>query len=60
MYEQENGQPVENGRPLLGSDSIQTSIQVEQPELDASIVKWVDSRPISGNQRKIPSHIPSY
>ena len=48
LYDQASGLPISEGRELYDKHS-ETVLQMDQSaELDASLVKWVDSRPIRG------------
>ena len=48
LYDQASGLPIDEGRELYDKQS-ETVIQIDHSaELDASLVKWVDSRPIRG------------
>ncbi|XP_076438179.1 palmitoyltransferase ZDHHC23-like [Babylonia areolata] len=50
LYDQASGRAVSEGRPLYDKTS-DTAIQIDSSsELDAAMVKWVDSRPIRGGK----------
>ncbi|KAK7105372.1 palmitoyltransferase ZDHHC23-like [Littorina saxatilis] len=50
LYDQASGRPLDEGRQLYDKHS-EMAIQIDHSaELDASMVKWVDSRPIRGGK----------
>ena len=48
LYDQVSGRPVDEGRQLYDKTGEITVAVDEAMEMDASLVKWVDSRPIRG------------
>lgn len=50
LYDQASGRPLDEGRQLFDQNSVEMSIQIDQSDMDASAVKWVDSRPIRGGK----------
>lgn len=50
LYDQASGRPLADGRQLFDKDSAETAIQIDHSDMDASAVKWVDSRPIRGGK----------
>lgn len=50
LYDHSSGQPRDEGNQIYDKDSVEISIPTDQSFLDASSVKWVDSRPIRGKK----------
>lgn len=50
LYDHSSGQPRDEGNQIYDKDSVEISIPTDQSFLDASSVKWVDSRPIRGEK----------
>ncbi|KAK7499807.1 hypothetical protein BaRGS_00008898 [Batillaria attramentaria] len=50
LYDQASGRPLDDGRQLFDKNSVETAVQIDHSDMDASAVKWVDSRPIRGGK----------